>query len=110
YLWPSWPKDLASWWKEWNHPAKVEDSQQQEPQASDGTTPAPSRGRRRSIRCVGVLLLAVLHLRRVVPFLPPTGQIYRPGGPQIATCSQQRQQHNHRNAKARIVDEGGKKT
>lgn len=47
YLWPSWPKDLASWWKEWNQPAKLEESQQHQPQASDGTKPAPSRGRRR---------------------------------------------------------------
>ncbi|MFY7967945.1 MAG: hypothetical protein ACOVNV_02580, partial [Pirellulaceae bacterium] len=47
YLWPSWPKDLTSWWKEWNHPANPEESQRQESQASDGTTPSPSRGRRR---------------------------------------------------------------
>jgi predicted RND superfamily exporter protein len=47
YLWPSWPKDLASWWNEWSHSAKLEEGKRQEPQASDAPTPSPSRGRRR---------------------------------------------------------------
>jgi hypothetical protein len=47
YLSPSWPKDLASWWKEWRNPAELEESQRQQSEASEGSTPAPSRGRRR---------------------------------------------------------------